>query len=98
LFGKKMKEESSLGIDSLSHYQGNTLIHVGELFGETLSPHPWGITTSSKFQLALLKEFRLVRRVQLPNWPGLKDFLSVWKRVAPPVECDGALFHYFGPS
>ena len=86
------EEESTFSLECLENFRGDTIIHVGELFGETQSPHPWGASTSSKFQLALLAHFRLVQRVPLPNWPGLRDTLTVWRRLEAPVECDGALF------
>lgn len=92
-------EESPFSLRCLEHFRGDVIVHVGELFGETQSPHPWGASTSSKFQLALLREFRLAQRCALPNWPGLRDSLTVWRRVEPPVECDGALFcHLRAPA
>lgn len=77
-------------LDCLRHYKGNTVIHIGELFGETLSTNPWGQTTSRDFQLRLGESFRCVSRVQLPNWPGHMDSLTVWSRAPQPVECYGA--------
>ena len=77
-------------LDCLRNYKGNTVIHIGELFGETLSTNPWGQTTSRDFQLRLGETFRCVSRVQLPNWPGHMDSLTVWSRAPQPVECYGA--------
>ena len=68
-------------MDCLSYYCGDCIIHIGEMFGETLSFNPWGQSTSRTFQLELLKSFRCVTRVNLPNWPGHKDNLTVWKRI-----------------
>ncbi|KAJ7374101.1 hypothetical protein OS493_009433 [Desmophyllum pertusum] len=84
------EEDCSFSLDCLKHYKGNTIIHIGELFGETLSGNPWGQTTSRDFQLQLGERFRCVSRVQLPNWPGHMDSLTVWSRASQPVECDGA--------
>lgn len=89
-----MAEESNFSVECLQHYNGNTIIHIGELFGETLSNNPWGQTTSQKFQLQLGESFRCVYRTQLPNWPGYLDSLSIWCRAKTPVECDGGLFCY----
>ena len=83
-------EDCSFSLDCLKHYKGGTIIHIGELFGETLSANLWGQTTSRAFQLELGKRFRCVSRVQLPNWPGHMDSLTVWSRASQPVECDGA--------
>ena len=83
-------EDCSFSLDCLKHYKGGTIIHIGELFGETLSANPWGQTTSRAFQLELGERFRCVSRVQLPNWPGHMDSLTVWSRASQPVECDGA--------
>lgn len=98
-FGKKvlkiyvlslcLPEDCSFSLDCLRHYKGGTIIHIGELFGETLSANPWGQTTSRAFQLELGERFRCVSRVQLPNWPGHMDSLTIWSRASQPVECDG---------
>lgn len=84
------EEDCSFSLDCLKHYKGCTIIHIGELFGETLSANPWGQTTSRAFQLELGERFRCVSRVQLPNWPGHMDSLTVWSRASQAVECDGA--------
>lgn len=85
-----LSEDCSFSLDCLKNYKGGTIIHIGELFGETLSANPWGQTTSRAFQLELGERFRCVSRVQLPNWPGHMDSLTVWSRASQPVECDGA--------
>ncbi|XP_068748334.1 uncharacterized protein [Montipora capricornis] len=84
------EETCSFAVDCVRFYEGNTIIHVGEMFGETFSSNPWGQTTSRDFQLQLGRHFRCVSRVQLPNWPGHMDSLTVWSRVSQSVECDGA--------
>jgi len=35
-------EESSFGLECLRAFKGNTIFHVGETIGETLSSDPWG--------------------------------------------------------
>lgn len=93
-------EESSIfSLDCLGYYRGDTILHVGELLGETFSSNPWGQSTSRDFQLALADDFCCVRRLGLPHWPGHRDSLSIWKRKNPqPVLCDGAHFHYVDMS
>ncbi|RMX56318.1 hypothetical protein pdam_00019264 [Pocillopora damicornis] len=83
-------EDCSFSLDCLKYYSGKTIIHIGKLFGETLSSNPWGQTTSRAFQLRLGETFRCVSRVQLPNWPGHMDSLTVWSRAPDVVDCDGA--------
>lgn len=84
---------STFGRDCLQHFGGQWVAHVGELLGETQAVDPWGQSTASSCQLALARDFRLVRRVSLPRWPGQRDSLTLWKRVPTVlVECDGAEF------
>lgn len=83
-------EDCPFSLDCLKYYKGKTIIHIGELFGETLSSNPWGQTTSRAFQLRLGETFRCVSRVQLPNWPGHMDSLTVWSRAPDVVDCEGA--------
>ena len=70
------------------------MVHIGELFGETLSHNPWGQTTSRAFQLELGNSFRCVYRSNLPNWPGHLDSLSIWCKIMEPIKCNGAMFCY----
>ncbi|EDV23582.1 uncharacterized protein TRIADDRAFT_58371 [Trichoplax adhaerens] len=88
-------DESSFSVDCLSHYEGDCIIHIGELFGETLSFNPWGQSTSCKFQLELLKSFRCIKRVNLPNWPGHKDNLTIWRRINSNIRFPTETHCYF---
>nr|XP_006815735.1 PREDICTED: uncharacterized protein LOC100378907 [Saccoglossus kowalevskii] len=88
------EESSTFSTDCLKHYKGSSIIHIGELFGETMSSNPWGQSTSQNFQLQLGEEYRCINRVQLPNWPGHMDALTLWRRVESPVDCDGAMFQH----
>ncbi|MEE6468616.1 hypothetical protein FKM82_008331 [Ascaphus truei] len=88
-------ESSHFSLDCLSYFRGETLFHIGEVLGETLSSNPWGQSTSRDFQLALAEDFCCVKRVKLPSWPGHVDSFSVWKRKnSQLVLCDGAHFQY----
>ena len=46
--------------ECLQHFTGSTIVHVGELFGDTLltDAAPWGRTTAQSFQEQLFSEFR----------------------------------------
>jgi hypothetical protein len=60
---------------ALAVYRGDTVIYIGE----------WdGCTANGAFHKRLEREFEQVERVTLPKWPGIKDFLSVWKRKKKP--------------
>jgi hypothetical protein len=85
-------EESTFSLDCLHHYDGDIIIHVGELYGETFSNNPWGQSTSRIFQLELGKTFRCVYRRRLPSWPGYMDSLSIWCKIGVAVDCDGGMF------
>ncbi|XP_053312839.1 uncharacterized protein LOC128474513 [Spea bombifrons] len=88
-------ESSRFSLDCLAYYRGHTVIHVGELLGESITSNPWGQSTSRDFQLALAEDFCCVKRIRLPNWPGQVDSFSVWKRKSSQlVLCDGAHFQY----
>ncbi|KAG1661664.1 SWI/SNF-related matrix-associated actin-dependent regulator of chromatin subfamily B member 1 [Nymphon striatum] len=87
-------ETSTFSMECLSEYQGDIIIHVGELFGSTQFVNPWGQSTTHEFQLALVKKFRKVKEIKLPNWPGHLDSLTIWNRIGEPVQCDRALFCY----
>ncbi|XP_063300307.1 uncharacterized protein LOC134587923 isoform X1 [Pelobates fuscus] len=88
-------ESSRFSLDCLSYFRGQTLFHVGELLGETMSSNPWGQSTSRDFQLALAEDFCCVKRLKLPSWPGQVDSFSMWRRKSSQlVLCDGAHFQY----
>lgn len=76
------EEPYSLALDCFNRYRGDTIIHVGELFGTgTVLENPWGRTTSEGFQLALNCDFHKVLSLPLPSWPLSRDVLTVWKRT-----------------
>lgn len=75
-------EQFSLGLACLGEFKGDYVIHVGEVYGDTLSVDqaPWGRSSSPGFQERLATEFHCVMRIQLPNWIHVRDTLTVWKR------------------
>jgi len=73
----------SMAAACLEHFTGSTIIHVGELYGDTLSLEqaPFGRSSSSEFQQRLAGEFHCVLKMKLENnWLHVSDTLSVWKR------------------
>jgi len=92
-----MEEEfGCLSLASLAAYKGNTIIHVGEWLGDTLTlsmegqgtpdfHHPWGRSTNPQFQIQLNATFHKVLQLPLPNWGSVRNCLTVWKRTVTCV-------------
>jgi hypothetical protein len=76
------EEGFSLGLACLEDFQGDYVVHVGEVYGDTLSVDqaPWGRSSSLQFQERLATEFHCVLQIPLPNWVHVRDTLTVWKR------------------
>jgi|SaaInl74LU_5_DNA_1037368.scaffolds.fasta_scaffold10450_2 hypothetical protein len=73
----------SMAAACLEHYTGDTIIHVGELFCDTLSVDqaPWGRSSANEFQERLGCEYHCILKMKLENnWLHVRDTLSVWKR------------------
>lgn len=74
---------TSMAAACLEHFTGSTVIHVGELYGDTLSfdQAPFGRSSSREFSQRLATEYHCILRVKLQsNWLHVTDSLSVWKR------------------
>uniref|UniRef100_A0A7S4AWP5 Methyltransferase domain-containing protein n=1 Tax=Pseudo-nitzschia australis TaxID=44445 RepID=A0A7S4AWP5_9STRA len=81
-------DRGSFGVDALKAYQGDTIVHVGELgpgvvraqkgWGDPFPPG--GSSSSAAFQEELALTFELKERVELPNWPPYNSHLTVWVR------------------
>ncbi|KAF1320408.1 Nhac na:h antiporter, partial [Globisporangium splendens] len=72
----------SMALQSLYNYSGDTVIHVGEVFGQSVClPGPWGRTSAQEFQVHLASVFHKVLQVPLPSWHSSVDTLTVWKRT-----------------
>lgn len=70
----------------LDIYRGAYIIHVGELYGDSISldseQAPWGRSSSWEFQLELTKTFHCVLKCSLKSsWLHVRDYISVWKRT-----------------
>ena len=74
---------SSMGAACLEHYQGDMIIHVGELYGDTpsMDQAPWGRSSGAEFQQRLAAEYHCILKVKLTNWLHVHDTISVWKRT-----------------
>lgn len=80
-------EGESIAIQCLESFQGQYIIHVGELMftgGTILGPPsaPFGRTSSAEFQVSLAEGFHcvLVQHLQHRS-PFSRDCLTVWKRT-----------------
>lgn len=81
--GEYDSQPTSLAAACLEHFTGSTIIHVGELYGDTLSfdQAPFGRSSSSEFSQRLGAEYHCILKVKLQNnWLHVRDTLSVWKR------------------
>lgn len=77
-------EDSSMACPCLDNFDGDYVIHIGELIttGQLSSPQaPWGRTSGADFQVALMSEFHCVLVSELPAFPFSRDCISVWKRT-----------------
>jgi len=81
---EELQPPLSMAASCLEHYTGEYVIHVGELYGDTLSLEqaPFGRSSSSEFQLRLAGEYHCILKLKLNNnWLHVRDTLSVWKRT-----------------
>lgn len=81
--GEDEAQPLSLGAACLEFFQGDTVIHVGELFSDSslsMEQAPWGRSSSPEFQQLLASDFHCLLHMRLPNWVHTKDSLSVWRR------------------
>ena len=80
--GDEQSPPLSMGAECLEHFQGDIVIHVGELHGDTLSMDqaPWGRSSAPEFQQRLTAEYHCLLKAALPNWLHVRDTISVWKR------------------
>ena len=79
-------------MECLEYFQGDTIIHVGELAITGTKAggvqRPWGKTSCSEFQVALMADFHCVVRHRLPSFPTSCDYLTVWKRTPMMITGD----------
>ena len=72
----------SMGSSCLEYFTGDTVIHVGELYGDTpsMDQAPWGRSSGPQFQQRLAAEYHCILKAKLTNWLHVMDTISVWKR------------------
>ncbi len=63
---------ASFAARALGAYSGTTLVYIGEPAG--------GHTADDAFFARLDREWFAVEHVALPNWPGTRDALTVYRR------------------
>ena len=73
---------ASLALACLNNFSGDYVVHVGELFGDTVSCEqaPFGRSSGAEFQCSLYKNFHCLLKASLPKWPHEAQTISVWKR------------------
>ena len=76
-------ECETMGAACLKHFKGDIVIHVGELYGDTISMDqaPWGRSSGAEFQQRLHSEYHCLLKAKLQNWLHVRDTISVWKRT-----------------
>lgn len=60
----------------LQNYKGKTVIYIGESNG--------GCTATNEFYEHLEAEFECIKTINIPQWFGLHDYMSIWKRKDSP--------------
>eukprot|EP00537_Pseudo-nitzschia_pungens_P011284 CAMPEP_0172382996 /NCGR_PEP_ID=MMETSP1061-20121228/925_1 /TAXON_ID=37318 /ORGANISM="Pseudo-nitzschia pungens, Strain cf. pungens" /LENGTH=470 /DNA_ID=CAMNT_0013111087 /DNA_START=140 /DNA_END=1555 /DNA_ORIENTATION=+ len=82
-------DRGDFGVETLKAYQGDTVVHIGELesTGVAAAAEGWGnpfppggSSTSAGFQKELVANFELKETVHLPNWPPYNSHMTVWTR------------------
>jgi hypothetical protein len=58
--------------DALDLYAGAVVLYVGE--------DEWGCTGSERFHDRLMARYQCEDEIQIPQWPGIHDSLTVWRR------------------
>jgi hypothetical protein len=64
--------QSRFASDCLRNYRGNRLIYIGEGKG--------GCTGNDLFHDKIKEEWRLIKNIRLPTWPGIRDDLKAYER------------------
>ena len=63
---------SNMAFHALSLYFGNTVAYIGEGYG--------GCTADDEFHEALSSDWREIESIKIPQWGGIHDDLTIWKR------------------
>lgn len=65
--------DDNMAYKCLKNYKGNYFLYIGE-------DYP-GCTANEKFYLLLKNSFKLIKKIELPNWNGFNSHLKVYKRL-----------------
>jgi hypothetical protein len=65
--------DSSWAADALELHTGEHVCYIGE--------GRYGCTADDRFFELLHERYRLVQEIDIPQWFGLHDFLTVWRRA-----------------
>ena len=66
--------DKPMAVDCLTAYRGEVVIYVGE--------GPGGCCASDAFFDLLERDWAVEREVDIPRWPGMRDYLVVYRRVS----------------
>lgn len=69
---------NGMALECLKYWEGEFLIYVG-------NPN---LTANKKFFNKLEKDFVLAHTVQIPNWVGIEDQMSVWRKKSSGLYID----------
>jgi hypothetical protein len=64
--------DEPMAADCLSQYSGDVLVYVGEGYG--------GCTGDDRFHDMLSAEWKEVEHVCIPQWSGIHDYLTIYRR------------------
>ena len=64
--------DNPMASDCLTHYKGSTVIYIGEGDG--------GCTADDNFHETLYKDFEEIECIFIPQWDGIHDSLTIYKR------------------
>jgi hypothetical protein len=64
--------DDQMAFDYLKEYTGDTIIYIGEGCG--------GCTADDQFHDELENSWKEIETYKIPQWPGIHDYLSVWRR------------------
>ena len=72
-------DEPEMGFEALRQFRGDHVIYIGEGHG--------GCTACNAFHEELERHWEKVQEVDIPQWDGLHDYLTIWKRKKGAMAC-----------
>jgi len=74
------EELNLMGRDAVRCYKGKYVVYVGEWKDQTTRGCIFGETGGEHLQNELSANFKLIKRIAIPNWPFSSDDLQLWRR------------------